>query len=130
MDSDPLEPGVSVETSDRRMSHNMSGALSGKTDGTTHHANMVYACLPAGQRPKKAPIFISCVSDTRNFLVLLRASCPGCLISQLKGENLLYVPSTADGFRAAVSALPSHDGKDGVSFHTFTLTEDCCLRLW
>ena len=28
-----------------------------------------------------------------------------------------------------VSALWSLDGKDGVSFHTFTLPEDCCVRL-
>ena len=38
-------------------------------------------------------------------------------------------PSTANGFRASVSALQSLDGKEGVSFHTFTLPEDCCVRL-
>jgi len=42
---------------------------------------------------------------------------------------LMFVPSTADGFRAAVSALRSLDGKDGVSFHTFTIPEDRCARL-
>jgi hypothetical protein len=41
----------------------------------------------------------------------------------------MVVPSTADGFRAAVSSLHSLDGKEGVSFHTFTLPEDCCVRL-
>jgi len=41
----------------------------------------------------------------------------------------MVVPSRADGFRAAVSALRSLDGKDGVSFHTFTLLEDRCARL-
>jgi hypothetical protein len=41
----------------------------------------------------------------------------------------MVVPSTADGFRAAVSALRSVDGNEGVSFHTFTLTEDCGVRL-
>jgi hypothetical protein len=39
------------------------------------------------------------------------------------------VPSPADGFRAAVSSLRSFDGKEGVSFHTFTLPEDRCVRL-
>jgi len=87
------------------------------------------ACLPAGQRPNKTPIFISGVSDTRAFLAWLRASCPGGLMAQLKSEKLMVVPSTADGFRAAVSALRSLDGKDGVSFHTFTLPEDRCARL-
>jgi len=50
-------------------------------------------------------------------------------MAQLKSEKLMVVPSTADGFRAAVSALRSLDGKDGVRFHTFTLPEDRCARL-
>jgi len=41
----------------------------------------------------------------------------------------MVVPSTADGFRAAVSALRSLNGREGVSFHTFTLPEDRCVRL-
>jgi len=41
----------------------------------------------------------------------------------------MVVPSTADGFRAVVSALRPLDRKDGVSFHTFTLPEDRCERL-
>ena len=41
----------------------------------------------------------------------------------------MVVQSTADGFRDAVSALRSLDGKEGVSFHTFTLPEDRCVRL-
>ena len=49
-------------------------------------------------------------------------------MAQLKSEKLMVVPSTADGFRAMVSALRSLDGKDGVSFHTFTLPEDRCAR--
>jgi hypothetical protein len=81
------------------------------------------------ERPNKTPVFISDVSDTRSFVAWLRASCPGGLTDQLKGENLMAVPSTADGFRAAVSALRSLDGKDGVSFHTFTLPGDRCARL-
>ena len=40
----------------------------------------------------------------------------------------MVVPSTAVGFRAAVSSLRSLNGKEGVSFHT-TLTEDRCVRL-
>jgi hypothetical protein len=41
----------------------------------------------------------------------------------------MVVPSTADGFRVAVSALRSLDGREGVSFHTFTLPKDRCVRL-
>jgi len=40
----------------------------------------------------------------------------------------MVVPSTANGFRAAVSAQRSIDG-EGVSCHTFTLPEDRCERL-
>jgi hypothetical protein len=41
----------------------------------------------------------------------------------------VVVPATADGFRAAVSALQSLDGKSGVSFQTYSLPEDRCVRL-
>jgi len=98
-------------------------------DGATSNAQVANACLPAGQRPNKKPIFISGVSDTRAFLAWLRAYCPGGLMAQLKSERLMVVPSNADGLRAAVSALRSLYGKDGVSFHTFTLPEDRSARL-
>jgi len=41
----------------------------------------------------------------------------------------MVVPSTADGFRATVNAMRSLDPREGVSFHTFTLPEDSCVRL-
>jgi len=129
MDSEPSESGVSMETSNRRTSNVMSGPLSGMPDGTTPNAQVANACLPVGQRPNKTPIFISGVTDTRAFLTWLRVSCPGGLTAQLKSKKLMVVPSTADGFRAVVSALRSLDGKDVVSFHTFTLPEDRCARL-
>ena len=125
---DSSESGVSSETPNRRMS-DMSGPLSGMPNGTTTNAQVANACLPAGQRPNKTPIFITGAKDTLAFLAWLRASCPGGLMAQLKSEKLMVVPSTADGFRAAVSALRSLDGKDGVSFHIFTLPEDRCARL-
>ena len=58
----------------------------------------------------------------------LRASFPGGLSSQLKGENLIVVPSIANGFRPAVSELRSLDAKEGMNFHTFSLPEECCVR--
>ena len=111
------------------MSSDVSRPLSGMPDGKTHYAHVANACLPAGQRPKKTPIFISGFSDTHNFLAWMRASCPGGLMVQLKGEKLMVVPSSANGFRAAVSALRSLDGKEGVSFHTLALSEDGCVRI-
>jgi hypothetical protein len=41
----------------------------------------------------------------------------------------MVVPSTADGFRATVSALRSLDEMEGVSFYTFSLPEDRCVGL-
>jgi hypothetical protein len=41
----------------------------------------------------------------------------------------MVVPSRTDGFRATVSTLWSFNGREGVSFHTYSLPEDRCLRL-
>jgi hypothetical protein len=41
----------------------------------------------------------------------------------------MVVPATAEGFRGVVSALPALDGREGVTFHTFTLPVDPCMRL-
>ena len=130
MDSDMSEPTVSFETANRRMSSDTSGSLNDTPDGATLNAQEVAnSCLPAGEHPNKKPIFISGVRETRAFLALLRAICPGGLTAQLKSDKLMVVPSTAELFRAAVSALRSLDGREDVSFHTFTLPENSCVRL-
>jgi hypothetical protein len=113
----------------RRMSCDMFGPLSGMPPGTTTSAHVANTCVPSGERPNKTPIFISGFSDTRAFLAWLRASCPCVLTAQLKAEKLMVAPSTADGFRATVSALRSLDGGEGGSFHTFSLPEVRCVRL-
>jgi hypothetical protein len=111
------------------MSSDISGPLSGTPVGTTNNTHVANTYVPAGKRPNKTHIFISGVTDTRAFLAWLRASCPSDLTAQLKAEKLMVVPSTADGFRATASALRSLDGGEGVSFHTFSLPEDRCVRL-
>jgi len=110
MGSDLSEPVVSSETANRRMSTDMSGPLSDKPDGTIPNAQVTNTCIPTEERPNKTPIFISGVRDARTFPAWLRASCPGGLTAQLKDEKLMVVPSTANGFRAAASALRSLDG--------------------
>jgi hypothetical protein len=67
--------------------------------------------------------------DTSGSLTWMRASCPSGLSAQIKGEKLMLVRRTAEEFRAAVSALRSLDGSKGVSFHTFSIPEDRCVRL-
>jgi hypothetical protein len=47
----------------------------------------------------------------------------------MKGEILILVPETADGFRATIGVLRSLDVSKGVTFHTFSLPEDQCVRL-
>jgi hypothetical protein len=91
------------------MSDDMSGPLSGTPDGTTTINQVATNCVPAGQRRSKTPIFVTGVTDTMGFPTWLRASCPCSLTAQLKTEKLMLVPSTADGFRATVSALRSLD---------------------
>ena len=129
MNSDPSEPAVSSEAVNRRMSSDMSGPLIDMPDGTTINAQVANTCLQAGELPNKTPIFISGVRDPRAILACLRATCPGGLGAQLKTLKLMVVPLTANGFRAVVSALRSLDGGEDVSFHTFTLPENRCLRL-
>jgi hypothetical protein len=58
MGSEKSESGVSMETSERRISQDMSGPLSGTPAGTTNHAHVANACIPAGQLPNKKQIFI------------------------------------------------------------------------
>jgi len=111
MDSDPSELVVSSETVNSRISSEISGLLSEMPDGTTAHSQVTNACLPAVERPNKTPIFISGVRDARAFLAWLRVSCLGGLTPQLKAEKLMLFPSTANGFRAVVSALQSLDGE-------------------
>ena len=87
------------------MSSDMSGPLSDKSDGTTPNTQVTSTCLPTGERPNKLPIFILGVRGARTFLAWLWAFCYRGLTAQLKAEKLIVVPSNANVFRAAVSAL-------------------------
>jgi hypothetical protein len=84
VDSYASEPAFSSETVNRRMSSDKSGPLCDKPDGTTTHAQVTNACLPAGERHNKIPIFISGFRYARSFMALLRASCPGGMTSNLR----------------------------------------------
>jgi len=47
----------------------------------------------------------------------------------LNDEKLIVVPSTAVGFRVAVSLLRSLAENEGMIFQTFTLLVECCVCL-
>jgi hypothetical protein len=64
------------------------------------------------------------VRNTRKFLEWIRAKTASKLLAQMKGEILMRVSETADGFRATIGALRSLREGKGVSFHTFSLPED------
>ena len=85
--------------------------------------------FPIDERKYKNPSYVSGVPDTRGFLTRIRVSFHSGLSAQTKGQSLVLVPRTADGFRVAVSALWSYDGSKGVSFHAISLTDDLCVRL-
>jgi hypothetical protein len=72
---------------------------------------------------------VSGVRKTRKFLKWIRAKSASKLLEQLKEEILMLVPRTADGFRATIGALRSLEESNKVSFHTFSLPEDRCVRL-
>jgi hypothetical protein len=76
----------------------------------------------------KTTIYVSGVRNTK-FLEWIRAKTASNLVAQMKGEILTLVPETAEGFRATVGALRSLGEVKGVSFHTFSLPEDRCVRL-
>jgi hypothetical protein len=108
----------------------MSGPLYSMPDGATTNAQVATSSsAPIGERQNKAPVYVTGVTDTRVFLTWLRASCQRGLLAQMKGDRLMLVPRNAQGFRATVSALRSLDESKGVSFHTFSLPEDRCVRL-
>jgi hypothetical protein len=59
----------------------------------------------------------------------IRAKTASKLLAQMKSKILMLVPETADGFRSTIGALRSLGECKGVSFHTFCLPDDRCMRL-
>jgi hypothetical protein len=122
MDLDLSEYVVSTETANRCMSSDISGPLICKPAHTAPNVQVAKTCLPAGQLWNKTPIFISGYSVVRAFLAWLRQSCPGGHRAKQNCEKLMVFRSKSDGFR-------SLDGKEGMSFHNFTIPKDRCVRI-
>jgi hypothetical protein len=105
------------------------GPLSGKPEGTNFTAAQVEGRVPPGERSNKTPVYVSGVSNTRKFLEWIREKTARKLLAQMRGETLMLVPETEDGFRAIIGNLRSHGEDKGVSFQTFSLPDDRCVRL-
>jgi hypothetical protein len=97
----------------------VSGPLSVAPIGTTFTTAQVDKVVPREERCNKTPVYVSGVKNTRKFLDWIRAKSESKLVAQMKGEILIQVPETADGFRATIGALRSLDANEDVSFHTF-----------
>jgi hypothetical protein len=108
----------------------VSGPLSVAPIGTTSSTAQVENVVHPGKRGNKTPAYMSGVKNTRRFLEWIRAKSGSKLVAQMKGEVLIPVFETADGFRATIGALRSLDEREGVSFQTFSLPEDRCVRLF
>jgi hypothetical protein len=105
--SDHTELAASSEVATRRKYLGiMSGPLCGMPDGTTLSAQVaINSAAPADKQLNKPPIDASGFTDKRGFLSWVRAPGQSGLLVQIKGEKLMLVPRTADGFKATVSAL-------------------------
>lgn len=62
--------------------------------------------------------------NTLRFLESICLKSAGKILAQLKGEYLMLMPETPNGFRANVGALPLLSENEDVRFHTFSLPED------
>jgi hypothetical protein len=97
--------------------------------GTTSTTAQLDKVVPPGERRNKTPVYVSGVKNTLKFLEWIRAKSESKLVAQIKGEILMLMSETADGFWAAIGALRPLNVSEGVSFHTFSLPEDRCVRL-
>jgi hypothetical protein len=105
----------------------MARPLHRMPDGATTNAQVAKSSVAAiGERQNKTPNYVTGETDTRGFLTWLRAPCQSGLSAQIKGENFMPVPQTAEGFSATVREMRSLDGSKSVSFHIFFLPEDRC----
>jgi hypothetical protein len=101
--------------------------MSGTPSGTTKESAKVDKAVPLGERCNKTPVYVPEVIDMRKFLDWVSEKS-GKLAAQKKSEYLILVPETAVGFWATISALRSLGESEVVSFHTFSLPEDRCVR--
>jgi hypothetical protein len=102
----------------------VSGPLSVAPIGTAFITTQADKVVPPGERRNKTPVYVSGMKKTSKFLDWIRARSESKLVAQMKGEILMLVPESANGFRATIGALRSLDVSEGVTFHTSPLPED------
>jgi hypothetical protein len=109
----------------------MFGPLNGMPVGATipnpQPANP--SAVNTGALRNRTPIYIMGVSDTRGVLACLRSCCLKGISAQMKGEQQMVVPGTADDFWAANTAIRYLVVSKSVCLHTFSINEDRRGRL-
>jgi hypothetical protein len=95
--------------------------MGGTPTSTTPSNAQVEKVVPSGERGNKTPVYVSGVKNPRGFLEWVRTKSASKLVAQMKGEYLMLVPETAEGFWATISALRSREEGEVVCFHTFSL---------
>jgi hypothetical protein len=103
--------------------------MGGTPISTTPSSAQVEKVDPQGERRNKTPVYVCGVKNPRSFFEWVRTKSASTLVAQMKGEYLMLVLETAEGFRAIIGALRYLVEGEGVSFHTFSLPEDRCVRL-
>jgi hypothetical protein len=69
------------------------------------------------------------VRNTRKFLEWIREKTASKLPAQMESETFMLVQENAEDFRDTIGVLRSIGEEKTVSYHTFSLPEDRCVRL-
>jgi hypothetical protein len=101
--------------------------MSGASPGTTESAHRDNNVVPL---VNKTPVYVSGVRNTSKVLEYIRANSSRKVMPQTKSDYIKLVPDTGDAFRATIGALWSLSKGELVSFHTFSLRDDRCVRCW
>jgi hypothetical protein len=94
--------------------------MGGTPTSTTPSSAQAEKVVPPGEWRNKTPVYVSGEKNPRSFLEWVRTKSASKLVVQMKGEYLMLVPETADGFRATISALRSLGEGEGVFSHFLT----------
>jgi hypothetical protein len=96
-------PAATVEAAKRRTFSDLlqegNGPLSDAPVDTTSTAQVEKEVSPPGERRNKTQVYLSEVGNSGGFLKWIRENSGSSIVVQLKGEYLMPVPETADGFR-------------------------------
>jgi len=107
----------------------MPRPIDGNPNGFTPDTQKKNSSTPGVEGSTQAPIITSGMTDTRYFLIWLKASCPSVLWTKLRGENFMVVPATADGIRGTGQCSAILRRGYGCEFPCLAHTEPLCMTI-